>query len=150
MPDCLKDLTLMEQILISPVKPYIYTFYLKRGGQYGYRGHVINFYQDVSSIVYQLPRAISTLSECVIFRQQNHDLSGYNDLRVRKNKIKDALEFLIANNIYFSSRISLSQPNLDLLPIDGSIESSLIEINIPVSNNLFYLLLFSFKILYIS
>lgn len=133
VPDCLKDLTLMEQILISPVKPYIYTFFLKRGGQYGYRGQVINFPQNISTIVNYLPHSISSLSECVIFKQPNHDLTRYRDIRVRRQKIQDALSFLMVNHKYFINRIQLSQENLDQLPEDSTIESLLRTIDLSVS-----------------
>lgn len=66
VPECLKGLTLMEQILISPVKPYIYMVYLPSGGQLGYNGHVINFNQNIDHMVRELPRSLACLSEFIL------------------------------------------------------------------------------------
>lgn len=84
-PEVLKDLTLIEQILISPIKPFITIFRL-RGGQYGYNGNVINFAHDISNLTTDLPHAMNSLSEFVVVRKENEDLSRFRDFKVRKKK----------------------------------------------------------------
>ncbi|CAG8779224.1 7656_t:CDS:2, partial [Rhizophagus irregularis] len=55
VPDELKGLSEIEEMLISQVFT-VMTVYRLRGGQNGYRGHVINFPQDIQGFTKQLPR----------------------------------------------------------------------------------------------
>lgn len=134
VPDCLKELTLMEQIIISPVKPYIHVFYLKSGGQYGYNNQVISFNQDINQLLLELPRALSSLSDCVIFRNSSNSPTGFNDIRVRRQRIKNALEFLLANHKYFINRIRMNENILNQYPENGTIEDHLHQIDMPESD----------------
>jgi hypothetical protein len=130
LPDELKGLSLVEQTLISPVKVFITVFNLTEHGQYGYKGNVINFNQNISELVDQLPRCLSSLSEFVIFRKDNVDVGQFSEVRVRKQKVLDALNKLIEINPLFRNRV-INFKNLNQLPDDGSVHEYLTQISIP-------------------
>ena len=89
-------------------------------GQYGYSGHVINLPQDISGFVNSLPRHPSDLDIILI---KNPDTSqAHRDFRVRKTVVLQALNFLKANNVYFSN-ITINLENLSLLPDDSTISN---------------------------
>jgi len=112
-------LTQIEEMLISPVIPMISIYRLPHG-QYGYSGHVINLPQDVSGFVNSLPRHPSELDIILV---KHPDISqSHRDFRVRRTVVLQALQFLIANNIYFSN-ITINSDNLSLLPIDDTISN---------------------------
>lgn len=54
VPECLKNLSQIEEMLIARACP-IMCIYWKHGGQRGYKGHVINFPQNVESFLSKLP-----------------------------------------------------------------------------------------------
>lgn len=64
VPKELRGLTQIEEMLIAQIFPIISVYYL-RGGQYAYRGNVINFPQDVQEFATRLPRRLMSLL-CVI------------------------------------------------------------------------------------
>ena len=117
VPFELKDLSMVEEQLIAMVHPVI-SVYRIRGQQYGYSGQVINFPQQVSDIAQKLPRPISELSSVLIVRRQN--ATGYVDFRVRRDKVKLALQYLKLHNRYYSD-IQIDDVVLNDLPLDGSI-----------------------------
>ena len=86
-------------------------------GQYSYSGHVINLPQDISSFVNSLPRHPNNL-DIIAVRKQGSSQSHH--FHVRRSVVLRALQFLIANNIYFRN-ISINNENLALLPEDGNI-----------------------------
>lgn len=61
VPEQLKGLTFIEEQLIARVHPLISIFKLK-GLQFGYRGHIINFEQDVNEFAKQLPHRVEDLT----------------------------------------------------------------------------------------
>ena len=67
VPEELKGLTEIEEMLISQTFPIISVYYL-RGGQYAYSENVINFSQDIGEFVSRLPRHPSTLDTFVVRR----------------------------------------------------------------------------------
>ena len=81
VPDELKALTKIEQMLISQVFTII-SVYRLRGEQNGYRGNVINFPQDVLGFTSQLPRNPSTLDILVVRRQSLNDPNAFRDFTV--------------------------------------------------------------------
>ena len=50
VPECLRDLTQIEEMLIARACP-IMSVYRKHGGQRGYKGHVLNLPQDIQGIL---------------------------------------------------------------------------------------------------
>src|SRR6266496_1225193 len=85
VPEELKGLTETEEMLIARVFPVVSVYYL-RGGQYGYRGNVINFPQDVQEFITRLPRHPSSLDMLVV-RRQSSGGSTFVDFNVRRTKV---------------------------------------------------------------
>ena len=104
-------------MLISPIIPMMSVYRLPHR-QYSYSGHVINLPQDIASFVDSLPRHPSNL-DIIAVRKQGSSQS-HRDFHVRRSVVLGALQFLIANNIYFRN-ISINSDNLALLPEDGNI-----------------------------
>ena len=76
----------------------IVCFYKKQGNQYHYRGHVINFPQDVSHIAKELPHSFETISKYIIIRRSDN-LNGFYDFFVNKNRI--IIELLVSLLNYY-------------------------------------------------
>ena len=104
-------------MLISPVIPMISLYRLPHG-QYGYNGHVINLPQDVASFVNTLPRHPNDL-DIIVVRQQNSSES-HHDFHVRRSKVICALQWLIANNIYFRN-ITIDNAIISSLPQNSNL-----------------------------
>src|SRR5581483_4523617 len=126
VPDELKALTEIEQMLISQVFTVI-SVYRLRGGQTGYRGNVINFPQDVLGFTSRLPRNPSTLDVLVVRRQSPNDPNAFRDFAVRRSKVGRALIWLKENNNYYRD-ITIDQEILNSLPENGSIINMLPQI----------------------
>src|SRR5581483_11805034 len=126
VPDELKALTEIEQMLISQVFIVI-SVYRLREGQTGYRGNVINFPQDVLGFTSQLPRNPSTLDVLVVRRQSPNDPNAFRDFSVRRSKVRRALIWLKENNNYYRD-ITIDQEILNSLPENGSIINMLPQI----------------------
>ena len=104
-------------MLISAVLP-IMSLYKLPHGQYGYSGHVINLPQDVASFANSLPRLPSELD--VIIVRKAGAASAHRDFRVRRAKVLNALQWLVANNRYYRS-ISINLEAIAMLPADGDL-----------------------------
>ena len=96
-------------MLISAVLP-IMSLYRLPHGQYAYSGHVINLPQDVASFVNSLPRLPGELDVIVVRKEGASD--SHRDFRVRKSVVLVALQWLIINNKYYHSVISITMPLL--------------------------------------
>lgn len=83
---------------LAPIHPLISVYHLK-GGQRGYRGHVINFRQDISTFVSKLPIHPRNLPCTILLNKKTAD--GYIDLKIDGCRVRRVLIWLIANNIYF-------------------------------------------------
>ncbi|KAK3924574.1 S-inosyl-L-homocysteine hydrolase [Frankliniella fusca] len=113
-PDVLSNLTLIEQLLIARVHPVIQVYRLV-GGQIGYSGHVINFFQDVKQVAKSLPHTIADLKGVVNVCYDK--LLFHKDFKIRKRNVLDALLFLKDNNKYYHD-IIIDNVALDTLPSD--------------------------------
>ena len=91
VPSQLRGLTQTEQMLIARALP-IMRVYIKPGGQRGYSGHRINLPQDVKQLALSLPRYPKDKAVIVI------KIKGANNTFKRKQKVQDALLWLIENN----------------------------------------------------
>ena len=87
-------------------------------GQYGYSGHVVNLPQDITSFATSLPRLPSQL-DVIVVRKEGANQS-HRDFRVRRSVVLRALQWLLANNIYYRN-IRIDPDALALLPEDGDI-----------------------------
>ncbi len=117
MPGELQGLMQIEEMLISQVMPMM-TLYRLPHGQYGYRGHIINLPQDISSFATSLPRLPLEL-DVVLVRREGAN-GSHKDFRVRRSKILGALEWLQQHNMY-NRDITLDQDALSQLPEDGDL-----------------------------
>ena len=102
-------------MLISAVMPFMAIYHLPRG-QYGYRGHVINMPQDITSFASSLPRVPSDFD--VIFVRKEGSKQFHRDFRVRKSVVLRALLWLKQNNKYYAN-IKIDEAVLNQLPDDG-------------------------------
>ena len=111
----MQGLTQVEEMLISRVLPIMSVYRLPHG-QYGYSGHVINLPQDVASFATSLPRLPSQLDVIVVRR--DGAAGSHRDFKVRRSVVLRALQWLLANNIYYR-HVYIDQAALSLLPADG-------------------------------
>lgn len=132
VPDCLKDLTDLEEQMISLTKSVIQVRYI-RGGQIRYQDHVCNFVQHVEELPPQLdnlpqhlPRRPSDL-DIVLIRHTGVDLSRHIDFKVRKTHIRDALHYLCQNNPQYCD-VVIDDDRIEALPDDGSIVNEITTI----------------------
>ncbi|TRM69041.1 hypothetical protein BD626DRAFT_390550 [Schizophyllum amplum] len=95
-PECLKGLTPVEEMLISAVKVHMQVRYTS-GGQRQYRDHIVNFHQNITEVATTLPRLPEDI-DMVIIRAHGVDLSHHVDFLVRREPVKRALEYKIAND----------------------------------------------------
>lgn len=115
LPDDIKivfdELTMVEEMLISPIIP-IMSVYRLSGGQLISRGCVVNFKQDISEIVRELPRAIQDLP---LVGQQNSS----KEMKVNRTGVLRTLEFLSKNSPEWKKyNISIDHTKILNLPFD--------------------------------
>src|SRR5699024_9988505 len=111
VPEALKGLSYIEQMLIAQIHPVIRLFKIQ-GRQVAYKGNVINFRQNIESYTTVLPHAPSDLPSTILFCKETP--SGVAQFRARADKIKNALIWLKANNHYYQ-RITISDHNLAII-----------------------------------
>lgn len=100
VPDCLKNLTFVEQRLIAQVTVCVSYFHLHTGGQLGYTGNIINFWTRTNELAKQLPRDASSISSVVILNAKPG--SRYSAFDVSGTRLRKALEWLKDNNPYYA------------------------------------------------
>ena len=99
-------------MLTSPVIPMMLMYCLPHE-QFGYNEHVVNMPQDVTTFINSLPRHPNDLD--IIKVRQEHGNHSHHDFRVRQSKVLNALNWLIANNVYFSG-VTVNDNNVVCLP----------------------------------
>ena len=110
-------------MLIAQIFPVVSVYNLP-GGQYAYRGNIINFPQDVQEFVTRLPRDPSSL-DLLIVRRYTENGSNFRDFHVRRGKVMQALQWLKAYNIFYRD-IDIDNNILQKLPENGSIAEQLL------------------------
>ena len=113
----LQELTQVEEMLISGVLP-IMSLYRLPHGQYAYSGHVINLPQDVASFANTLPRLPSQLDVIVVIKEGAAE--SHHDFHVRRSVVLCALQWLLANNIYYRN-VWIDSDAIAVLPEDGNL-----------------------------
>jgi hypothetical protein len=98
VPEELQGLNFIETQLIARVSPVVSLFRIK-GHQFGYRGNVISFPQDVHELARTLPRRIEDLTSVIAVRME--DAAGHVDFRVRAGMVRRALVWLCENNEFY-------------------------------------------------
>ena len=76
----------------AKVHPVLTVFKLK-GHQYGYRGNVICFSQDVNDLTNQLPHRVGDLDSVIYVKVKNTN-EKCHELRVRRESVRRALLWL--------------------------------------------------------
>ena len=99
IPPELKNLTQIEEMLFARALP-IMRVYIKPGGQRGFSGHCINLPQIVTELATSLPRYPKDLA-VIIVKMKGKD-NTFKDVTVWKQKVHDALAWLIRNNPFYS------------------------------------------------
>ena len=115
VPNELQSLTQIEEMLIAHALP-IMQIYIKPGGQRGFSGHCINLPQNVTELATSLPRYPKDLG--VIIVKVKGKENTFRDVKVRKQKVHDALVWLINNNPHYSE-LGINKEALNLLPANG-------------------------------
>ncbi len=115
VPACLQKLSQVEEMLISRACPIMCVF-RKHGGQRGYRGHVLNLPQDVQGFLDRLPCNVDNLP-MLLLRRYGQD-NTHTDLRVRRDRVLSALQWLQQNNPFYSN-IIIDETAVQRLPRDG-------------------------------
>ncbi|KAK3923565.1 ATP-dependent DNA helicase [Frankliniella fusca] len=114
VPPVLSCLSQIEQLLIARVHPVVQVYRL-RGGQIGYSGHVINFFQDITEFTKTLPHSIEDISGVVKVCCQTP--SFHKDFTVRKRLVLEALQWLKENNPHYFD-VEVNSNVLEHLPDD--------------------------------
>lgn len=126
VPDELKELSYIEEQLISKVHPLI-SLYKIKAHKFGYKGNVINFPQDVNEFAKKITtRKVSDLS-CVVRTRESENPKEFS---VNVSKVRRAVLWLKTNNPYYHD-IEISEDNLSMLLEDGNVFESLVTIPIP-------------------
>lgn len=137
VPDCLKNLTMVEECMIARSRCKCWIVQLKEGpesvsnssAQRGMKGHIIVYPQEIDDYSTIMPASIDTICApiCVVFvgsqpPSKEWLKSKAKPLIVRREKVRDALLWLKANNpLYEGVTIDHNQLNLypanDILPV---------------------------------
>ena len=115
VPHELQNMTQIEEMLIACALP-IMRVYIKPGGQRGYSGHCINLPQNVKELATSLPRYPKELA-VIIVKVKGKD-NTFKDVSVRRNKVHNALLWLIHNNPHYA-QLEIDVDALNSLPENG-------------------------------
>ena len=115
VPHELQNLTQIEEMLIARALP-IMRVYIKPGGQRGFSGHCINLPQNVKELAMSLPRYPKDLAVIIVKAKGRENT--FRDVTVRKQKVHNALVWLINNNPHYSELL-INEDALNSLPENG-------------------------------
>lgn len=118
VPPCLRGLTEMEELICARVMPVMQVRYT-RGRQLSYKEHIVNFHQDISVLAAKLPRLPQDV-DMVIIRRDGVDLEHHVDFMVRREKVRNALEYKIIHDPGYAG-LQLDMDALEQLPEQGSV-----------------------------
>ncbi|KZS86368.1 hypothetical protein SISNIDRAFT_421010, partial [Sistotremastrum niveocremeum HHB9708] len=122
VPDCLKQLTFVEQLLISRIRRNRCIVKVKKSGLYKLRANAILFPNPVAEICDVLPPPRADIEEILAFVFTGPSQPTEIDLQrcpllVRRNKVADALAWLKLNHIEYDN-VHISSENLNQY-VDG-------------------------------
>ncbi|XP_015793934.1 uncharacterized protein LOC107370453 [Tetranychus urticae] len=124
-PEVLKNLTMVEEMLIAKVHPVVRLYKIK-GQQFAYSGHVVNFEQDITNLHTKLPVNPKDLRGIIIVNRDTPD--GIASFQVRSSKVREALCWLKRNHMYYHD-IEIDDEQLSQLPENGNIMQLLPNLN---------------------
>ena len=96
IPDALKNLTQVEEMLISRAFPVMQIHTKPNGGQRDYKGHVITLPNDVQKLADILPRHPKDIP-VIVFKFNGKD-NKPQELKVRRRNVEDVLMWLTGTN----------------------------------------------------
>jgi hypothetical protein len=103
-PDVLKNLTPLEERLISPRIPFMQVRELPSGGQLSIHGNVVNVPADVNSTVSVLPRPINESETIPIkLKRRLSYKHHYQFQNVRPSKVLEAARYLVETSDIFKN-----------------------------------------------
>ena len=103
-PDVLKDLTPLEERLISPRIPFMQVRELPSGGQLSIHGNVVNVPADVNSTVSVLPRPVNESQTIPIkLKRRLGYKHHYPFQNIRPTKVLEATQYLVHNSEIFKN-----------------------------------------------
>ena len=104
VPECLKDLSIAEKMLIQLASPFVPLKHIKNGTM-GLTGHVCAFQQDIEGFVNTLPRSIQETTMIslikVVMNEFGSDERREEYFQVRKKNVGNALMWLKKYNVLF-------------------------------------------------
>ena len=124
VPHELQNLTQIEEMLIARALP-IMRVYIKPGGQRGYSGHCINLPQNVKELAMSLPRYPKDLAVIIVKAKGRENT--FRDVTVRKQKVHNALVWLINNNPHYSELL-INEDALNSLPYENGVPPGLMTV----------------------
>jgi hypothetical protein len=119
IPPCLKYLTEMEEMLIARTKTIMQVRWTK-GRQLCYKDHIVNLPQNITEIATKLPRLPEDI-DMVIIRRDDVDLTHHVDYMVRRDKVRAALAYKIANDPDYTDLGAPDEEALTQLPENGTV-----------------------------
>ncbi|KID78675.1 ATP-dependent DNA helicase PIF1 [Metarhizium guizhouense ARSEF 977] len=132
VPECLRDLTQMEEMVIAKAHCHMIVKRV-RGHQYHYTGHAVCFWQSSVTFIDALPSRPQHV-DIVLLRphgarmgEDRYKRQFKNDFRVRRGYVEKALRWLKRHHPDYRD-ITISQPNLLALPVDGDVSDHVLNI----------------------
>merc|ERR1711860_47020 len=117
IPECLEQLTNIEESSIKMIKPCL-NVYRRKGGSYGFSGHCISFAQDVNEFATVLPWPVSDLP-IILLKSDKH--KNKREFAASASKIRKALLWLKENHPDYKD-IEISEENLSQYKDDKLLE----------------------------
>jgi len=125
-----------EQLLISPILPGCFTFYLK-GGQRASKGHCYLHFQDVETFAASLPRSLDSLEILIVRKPHRNNSTLYRDFLVRRQYVLQAIQCLIDQHRYYpkvirkndakhlpmDTNVFYQMPTVDMVAEDADLEA---------------------------
>src|SRR5712672_3333651 len=109
----------MEDMLIARVKTFMQVRWTK-GRQLAYKDHIVNFRQNITEIATKLPRLPEDL-DIILIRREDVDMTAHVDYVVRREKIRQALQYKIENDPDYADLAAPDDDALSHLPENGSV-----------------------------
>ncbi|KID80837.1 ATP-dependent DNA helicase PIF1 [Metarhizium guizhouense ARSEF 977] len=132
VPECLRALTQMEETVIAKAHCHMIVKRV-RGHQYHYTGHAVCFWQSNVTFIDALPSRPEHV-DIVLLRphgarmdEERYKRQFRNDFRVRRGYVQKALHWLKRYHPDYRD-ITISQPNLLALPVDGDVSDHVLNI----------------------
>ncbi|XP_055695158.1 uncharacterized protein LOC129796986 isoform X2 [Lutzomyia longipalpis] len=127
IPDCLKDLSELEERMVAPIINFMEIRELKKyalNPQKGLKGSVVHIPVEINDMVKVLPRRFDNMNTVQVKLKRHEDYkSHYMFETVRIRKVLEAINYLVTTPLYISEGITVD-PNY--LKDIGDIEISFI------------------------